>query len=125
MARLTLDTGVLVAFERGEPSVRRWLDRAFARFEPPTVPTVVVAEAWRSGRQARIARLLRACEVEPVDEALARRAGELLGRTGTDDPVDAIVAQSAASRGDVVLTSDPTDMQRLADDLGSFRVRTI
>jgi ABC-type Fe3+ transport system substrate-binding protein len=35
------------------------------------------------------------------------------------------VAQSAASRGDVVLTSDPTDMQRLADDLGSFRVRAI
>ena len=60
-----------------------------------------------------------------MDEVLARRAGELLGRTGTDDPVDAIVAQSAARRGDVVLTSDPTDMQRLADDLGSFRVRTI
>jgi predicted nucleic acid-binding protein len=125
VARLTLDTGVLVAFERGEPAVRRWLDRAFARVEPPTVPTVVVAQAWRGGRHPRIARLLRACEVEPVDEVLARRAGELLGRTGTDDPVDAIVAQSAARRGDTVLTSDPSDMQRLADDLGTIRVRAI
>lgn len=60
-----------------------------------------------------------------MDEVLARHAAELLGRTGTDDPVDAIVAQSAARRGDVVLTSDPVDLQRLADDLGSIRVRAI
>lgn len=125
MAGLTLDTGALVAVERGDAAVREWLSRAARSPQPPTVPTVVLTEAWRGGRQALIARLLRNCEIEPLDERLARRAGELLGRTGTDDPVDAIVAQSAARRGDVVLTSDPGDMQRLADDLGSIRVRAI
>jgi predicted nucleic acid-binding protein len=48
-----------------------------------------------------------------------------MGRTGTDDPVDAIVAQSAARRGDIILTSDPDDLQRLADDLGTIRVRGV
>jgi len=125
VARLTLDTGALVAVERGDAAVREWLRRAASSRQPPTVPTVVLTEAWRGGRQALIARLIRNCEIEPLDERLARSAGELLARTGTDDPVDAIVAQSAARRGDVVLTSDPDDMQRLADDLGSIRVRAI
>jgi predicted nucleic acid-binding protein len=125
VAGLTLDTGVLLAVERGAPEVRAWLARVASTSRPPTVPAVVVAEAWRGGRQARVARLLRGCEVEAVDEVLARHAGELLGRTGTDDPVDAIVAQSAARRGNMVLTSDPEDMQRLADDLESILVRAI
>lgn len=33
-----------------------------------------------------------------------------------------MVAVSAAQRGDTVITSVPSDLQRLADDLGSIRV---
>lgn len=123
---LTLDTGALLAFERKDAHVRRALELAFRLGEPPTVPTVVVAQAWRDGRrQARIASVLESADVEPLDETLARRAGELLGRTGTSDAVDAVVAQSAARRGDIVLTSDPDDLQVLADDLRTIHVRPI
>lgn len=85
-------------------------------------PTVVIAEAWR-GRNARwLAGLLGASVVEPLTDPLARRAGEPLARTGTRNALDAIVAASAAQRGDVVVTGDPGDLQRLADDLGTVRV---
>ena len=84
----------------------------------PVVPAPVVWQVWRDGsRQARLARLLRGCVVEPVDEALARSAGELLGRAHTADGVDAVVVLSAARRGGIVYTSDPGDLTRLAAHL--------
>ena len=74
----------------------------------------VIAETWREdgGRQARLARLLKAVEVVAVDEALGRRAGALLGESKTDDPVDATVVAVAAA-GDHILTSDIPDIQTL------------
>lgn len=126
MAGLTLDTGALIAIDRGDERVRAWLELAFAKGQMPVAPAVAVAEAWRDGAtQVLLARMLSKIEVEDVDEPLARRAGELMERTNTDDPVDAIVAASAAPRGDVVLTSDPSDMQKLADDLAAIKVRPI
>lgn len=50
------------------------------------------------------------------------RAGLTLARTGTADVIDASAAVSAARRADVILTSDPHDLQRLADDLRTVRV---
>lgn len=123
---MTLDSGALVAVERGDRSTARLVEAALRRGSHLTVPAAVLTEVWRGGaRQHHVSRLLAGCSIEPLDETLARAAGELLGRTGTDDPVDAIVAQSAARRGDVVLTSDPDDLQRLADDLGTIRVRGV
>ena len=54
---------------------------------------------WRNpdGRQARLARLLRAVDVRSVDEQMGRSAGVLLARTGTDDSIDATVALVAES----------------------------
>lgn len=125
MAGLTLDSGALIAYERGAEAVRAWLTEAFDREQPPTVPTVVIAQVWRSGKNARIAQLLKTCEVEDLDKALARAAGELLGKRGTADVVDAIVVVSAARRGDVVLTSDPDDLSHLAELLPQVHVRSI
>jgi hypothetical protein len=52
----------------------------------------------------------------PTSERVARRAGELLAKTGTSDVVDAIVAAEAlASVPALILTSDPGDMVRLLD----------
>jgi hypothetical protein len=41
-----------------------------------------------------------------------RRAGELLGATGTSDPIDASVAL-LARRADQLYTSDPGDLRKL------------
>jgi len=53
--------------------------------------------------------------------ALARAIGELCGRTKTTDICDAHVAIVAATRGDVLYTSDPVDMRRL---IGAFGKRS-
>ena len=75
---------------------------------------VVVAEVWRDahGRQASLARMLKAVAIRPVDERLGREAGVLLGASGVSDAVDATVV-AVASTGDRVLTSDPTDIRKL------------
>ena len=122
---LTLDTGVLLRAERGGTQARRLVRRIVDADDLATIPTAVLAEAWRDGRQDELVRLLEVCEIEPLDRELAERAGELLARTGHDDPVDAIVAASAARRGDIVLTSDADDLQLLADNLGTIRVIAI
>ena len=76
-------------------------------------PAVAVAQAWchSHGRQARLARLLRTVEIVAVDLDLARRAGELLGRSATAD-LDAMVVL-VAEDGDAILTTDPDDIARL------------
>ncbi|MCY4029093.1 MAG: hypothetical protein OXH75_22595 [Acidobacteria bacterium] len=82
---------------------------------------IVLGQVWRDprGRQARLARLLRAVEVRPVDEQMGRRAGVLLARAGTSDPIDATVALVAES-GDRILTSDPVDVGRLVTAAGTL-----
>lgn len=78
-----------------------------------------MAQAWRDGaRQARLARLLRATDVREIDESVGRSAGELLGRSGSSDVVDATVVL-LADAGDRIVTSDPSDIARLADAAGS------
>jgi hypothetical protein len=74
----------------------------------------VIAETWREdgGRQARLARLLKAVDVVAVDQALGRQAGTLLGKADVNDPVDATVVAIAAA-GDRILTSDVRDIGRL------------
>lgn len=69
-------------------------------------------------------RLLRAFRVEPVSEEIGRAAGELLGRTRRKDTVDAVVVATAASlHGPVrILTSDPGDIEALAEDLDNIQV---
>ena len=119
---LTLDAGALIAYERGQQRMRAIVREASAKDRAIAVPAVVVAEAWRGGHRRWLADLLDLAEVEPVTEDLARRAGELLGRTGTSNTVDAIVAVSAAQRGDIIGTSDPDDMQRFADELPVVRI---
>ncbi len=67
--------------------------------------------------------LLSACEVEGLDEFLAKQAGVLCGRSGTADVVDATLIGSAARRNDDVLTSDPDDLAHLpvlSDGLGNI-----
>ena len=57
---------------------------------------------------------MNACSIDPLDEALAKAAGELCAKARVSDVIDAAVVASAARRGDLVLTSDPRDLRRLA-----------
>jgi diphthamide biosynthesis methyltransferase len=79
--------------------------------------SAVVAQVWRSRRQARIARLLAATYVDAPSEAAARRAGELLAATRTTDVVDAFVIV-LARQGDTLVTSDADDLRVLAEAAG-------
>ena len=86
----------------------------------PLVPAPVLAQAWRDGaRQARLARLLRMCDVEPMSEDLARSVGILAGKAGHDDIVDVAVAEGAIRRGDAVVTSDAAHIAKIATHAGS------
>lgn len=111
----TYDAGVLIAADRGDRRVLAHHADRIARGVIPTVPANVLAQAWRSGPQPRLSRLLRGCRIAPVDERRARQAGAALARSGTSDVVDATVVIEAAARGDVVLTGDPDDLRRVAD----------
>jgi predicted nucleic acid-binding protein len=123
MAGLTLDTGALIGFERADRRVLIHLRNAELRGLSLTVPTPVLAEAWRGGgRSARIARLLEASVVEPLFEDLARTAGEAIAAVRGAAVIDAIVMASAARRGDRVLTSDFEDLDRLRTYFPAVRV---
>lgn len=112
----TFDTGMLVALDRNEREAWTVLRRLVDRGEVPTVPVVATAQAWRDGRrQARLAQALNGCRSGAVGDEGARRAGELCGRAGTSDIVDAIVIESAERRGDHVYTCDTGDLQHLAE----------
>ena len=80
---------------------------------------IVIGQVWRAGGagQARLARLLTTVETVPVDEALGRRAGELLAHSGTSDPIDATVV-AVTSSGDRVMNGDPDDIGVLLDSAG-------
>jgi len=113
---ITLDTGALIALDRGDKRMIALLDQALARGCTFRVPSGVLGQAWRNGRvQVTLARFLRAEEVEivPLDEQLARTCGELCAATNTSDIIDASVVILARERRDTIVTSDPDDLQRL------------
>ena len=115
-AGIVLDTGALIALDRGDKRLIALLQRALAQGRSFRVPAGVVGQAWRDGRvQVTLARFLRSEEVEtvPLDEQFARSCGELCGVTGASDIIDASVVILARERRDPIVTSDPNDLQRL------------
>jgi predicted nucleic acid-binding protein len=113
------DAGVLVAADRNVRAV--WAGHR-VRLEAgivPVVPAPVIAQASRSSQQVQLRRLLRGCQVTALTEQDAHAAGHLLGRAGTSDVVDAVVAQTAAQLGADVITGDPADIGRLLDAAGA------
>jgi len=115
---VTYDAGALIAAERGSRVVWALHRRTLERGIRPTVPTVVLGQAWRGGPQAQLSRLLRGCRVEPLSDAQARSAGIALAASGTGDVVDAAVLVTALARNDLIVTGDPDDLRHLAGALG-------
>lgn len=62
--------------------------------------------------------MLAASDVVDLTQERAREAGELCGRAGTSNPVDAAVVLVARPRRATVVTSDPEDIGRLTDTIG-------
>lgn len=116
MPGVTLDTGALIAVERGDRRLQALIDEASAAGAEIVVPAGVLAQAWRaSPRHARLARVLALGTVTtvPLDEPEARATGALCGRTGTSDVVDASIVICARARGHAVVTEDPDDLAAL------------
>src|SRR5579872_7010852 len=113
MTRVVLDTGALIALERGQQSIRRVYRLALEEGYPLVTTTPVVAEWWRKGRREKArAEILRTLLLEPPDGHVARLAGGAIGLVAAG-VVDALLMASASVRGDTVYTSDMTDMKRL------------
>ena len=115
MAGITYDTGALVAADHNDR--RMWALHAgfLAEEVVPTVPAPVLAEAWRGGpRHASLSRFLRLCTLETLTEHQARAVGVLAGKAHHDDIVDVTVVEGAARRGDAIVTSNHTHIDKIA-----------
>ena len=118
MSGVTYDTGALIAAERDSRSVWSLHRELLEREVRVTLPTVVLGQAWRGGPQARLSRFVHGCRIEPFTEPQARLAGTALAASKGSDLIDAAVVVTALARGDLIVTSDPDDLQRIAGALG-------
>ena len=115
---VTFDTGALISLERRGERARNVFNRLRERDVLITAPLPVIGEWWR-GRTDWREKILASVRIEPLTLEMAKLAGEALAslprasRSAGPGLVDAIVMASAASRGDVVYTSDVKDLERL------------
>jgi len=111
---LVLDAGALLAYDRGDRTVRAFLERAVRTGAEVRTTSGAVAQVWRNGAsQARLEMLLSGVLEVELGRSESRRAGALLGVARRADVVDASVVD-AATDGDEILTSDPDDIASLA-----------
>lgn len=112
---LVLDSGAFVAVDRGDRLTAALIKAELQAGRAPLTHGGVIGQVWRGGvgKQSRLAMLVSATEIVPLDELLGRRAGMLLKRTRTSDVIDAAVVLLATD-GDSILTSDPDDLEPLA-----------
>lgn len=115
-----LDSGALIALERGDRAMWRRYKSARLAGDIPVTHGGVVGQAWRGGgpRQARLAAALAGIEVRPLDEAAGRAAGNLLRAAGASDVIDAALVVLAQD-GDEIVTSDAGDLAALAKASGA------
>jgi predicted nucleic acid-binding protein len=111
-----LDTGALIAIERGDERMTALLIEARRGGGRFLVPAGVLAQAWREGaRQARLALFLndQRVEIVPLTEPQARAAGVLCGLARRRDVVDASVAITARAHRCSIVSGDPLDLEAL------------
>jgi hypothetical protein len=120
VSALILDAGALVAVDRDDRGMIARLRASQQHGLELRTNAMVVAQVWRDqhGRQANLARLLRAVDVRAVSERDGRDAGVLQAAAGTADGIDATVVLLAAA-GDRILSSDPGDITALAAAAGN------
>ena len=128
---LVLDAEGLSKLAAGDARVRAYLDSARVRGARVAVSAVTLTEVLRGGpRDAAVHRALARITIVPVTDAIARRAGELLGTAGLSGhrcAIDAVVAATALNqeRPVVLLSSDPDDMNRLVEEPGRPKAQRV
>jgi hypothetical protein len=117
--RLVLDAGALLALERNDRPMWRRFKAAQLAGNLAITHGGVLGRAWRGRgpRQALLAKALGGIEIRALDGPLGRATGELLAATGGADVVDAALVLLAED-GDHLLTSDPDDLEPLAEATG-------
>lgn len=121
---ITFDTGALIALERKKRRVVELFQHVLRHGQDVTVPTAVVTEWWRSRTDLR-ENILESVVVEPLSLGVAKTASEALAAVKGATAVDAIVMASAALRGDVVLTSDVHDLEKLRSFFPAVRLLAV
>ncbi|MGI8415402.1 MAG: PIN domain-containing protein [Nakamurella sp.] len=113
-----------------DPWVQAWLERAVELDADVVLSAVILAELVRGvARDAGVNRVVKAADIWPADEQLARRAGRLRARARSHATIDALVAATALTARErngsaqcVVLTSDPGDLAALLSEESGVRV---
>jgi len=124
-AGLTLDTGALLALDHPAKAIamQARLDETLRRGGTVCVPVGTIAQAWRSARQVRLARLLKSRDIDIalMTPNVARTVGLMCALCGHDDVIDVHAALCARERHHVLVTSDPADMLRIDPALPVIR----
>lgn len=126
--RLILDAGAVIGLSRGDHSIRAFLRRSIELDIPVEIPVVVVAETVRgTDRDAPVNRVLKAVgDVPETTPAVGRRAGRLLGETGSSATIDAlVVAHAVEAGGGAILTSDAKDLSRLSEAHPEVQIHSV
>jgi rRNA-processing protein FCF1 len=122
---VVLDTGALIAFERGDARIRALVREALKTGARLVIPAGVLGQAWRgAARQAPLRALVKGptTVVPALDQVLAEAAGILCGRAGTSDVIDASVVLVARRERASVITSDVDDLRHLDPRLSLERI---
>ena len=118
MNSVTYDTGALIAAERDLRSVWRLHRRLIERGMRPALPTVVLGQAWRGGPQGAIVATRARVSHRAVHRAAgahrrSRARGERQQRSDRRGR-----RRHGPQRDDMIVTSDPDDLRRIASALG-------
>jgi hypothetical protein len=113
---VVLDSGALIAFERGDERMRALLLEARASGARIVIPAGVIGQVWRTpATQVAVGSITRASgtTVVSLDKVMAEGAGVLCGRRKVADVIDASVVLTARRESAVIVTSDVDDLQHL------------
>ncbi len=116
MSGVTLDAGAMIALDRDDRRVIALLARAEELGARVTIPATALAQAIRRpAKQARLSRLVRQpmTNVVALDAPDATQVGVLLAASRTKDITDAHVVICARRHREPIVTSDPSDLERL------------
>ena len=120
MTGITLDTGAIIALEKGKRRILSVVSVALTNDIPIMVPVTALAEFWREPSKA-MRVLLADFTVLPMTSRDAEALGTVLGRLGRRAGplfVDASVAVFAAVYAPILYTADPEDMSEICTRAG-------
>jgi hypothetical protein len=122
MTPFVYDAGALVAADRSESRMISIHKRALQSDEHPIVPASVLAQVWRTPSRG-LRDVIESCQVVDLTHRIAREVGGLLAASETADIVDAHVVLCCIEASAICVTSDPRDIDRLADAARTMRPR--